>query len=214
MFLKKPEGETHTWATRGSEESIIFIKFQECCYSHYLCRPICRTLPTPPPPRLWKIVLPDIFCCCFIHICARTTLKTCSESSFPGGSVDTSFQLSRPAFPEQRNHHFKPQKMIWEVSVGLCRRKDSRESFLHLQTVIAQLRIGLESWNGLIRIAGDWGFWICLSNFSCMFVIEMAMQNVLSVPKQSMWWNRHFLGSHSVDESGNMSTYGAQLRYQ
>ncbi len=47
------------------------------------------------------------------------------------------------AYPEPRNRHLKPQKTIREVSVSFCCRKASHESFMRLQMVIAQLRIGV-----------------------------------------------------------------------
>jgi hypothetical protein len=51
------------------------------------------------------------------------------------------------AYPELSNHHFEPQKTIGEVSAGFWHQNAPHELFLHLQTMIAQLRIGLESYN-------------------------------------------------------------------
>jgi hypothetical protein len=38
-------------------------------------------------------------------------------------------------------------------------------------------------------------------NFSSMSMNETAIQNIQSVHKKSLWWNRCLLGSHGVDES-------------
>jgi hypothetical protein len=44
-YKKKSESETHIWATRDSEESVICIKLMKFCYIHYLCGSICPTVP-------------------------------------------------------------------------------------------------------------------------------------------------------------------------
>ncbi len=49
----------------------------------------------PQPPRLWKMVLPDVLHCCFVHRHARKTLKTYLEFSFPGDSNDMNFSPAR-----------------------------------------------------------------------------------------------------------------------
>jgi hypothetical protein len=82
---------SYIWVTEGSEKSIIFIKFTKCCHFHFLCGPICPTVP-PPPTRLWKRVSPDVLHCRFVHRQARTILSTYSESLFPDGSNDTIFR--------------------------------------------------------------------------------------------------------------------------
>jgi hypothetical protein len=48
---KKSESVTHILVTGDSEESLIFVKFMNCCYFHYLYGPICPTAP-PPTTRL------------------------------------------------------------------------------------------------------------------------------------------------------------------
>jgi hypothetical protein len=42
----------------------------------------------PPPTRLWKMVLPDVLHCRFVHRHVRTILNTYSKSSFPDGFND------------------------------------------------------------------------------------------------------------------------------
>ncbi len=42
---KKSENVIQIWVARGSEESIIFIKFMKCCYFHYLYGLIGPTAP-------------------------------------------------------------------------------------------------------------------------------------------------------------------------
>jgi hypothetical protein len=134
---------THIWTTRGSEESVIFIKFTKCCYSHSLCGPICPT--APPPPRMCKMMLLVFLRCHFVHRYDRTILKIYSESSFQGDSNDTNF--SSLGLSCVNNRHFKPHKIIQEVSACFSRQKAFRKLFLCLQTTIVQLRISLENWN-------------------------------------------------------------------
>ncbi len=90
MYFKKSEGVTHIWTTRDSEESIIFIKFLMCCYSHYLYGPVFPTAP-PPPPQVakngvtWHLTLPFRSQTCW------NNLKTYTESSFSVNSSDINF---------------------------------------------------------------------------------------------------------------------------
>jgi hypothetical protein len=44
-------------------------------------------------------------------------------------------------------------------------------------------------------------FWAEQTSFTNTSVNETATQNVWSVHKKSLWWNRRSLGSHVIDES-------------
>jgi hypothetical protein len=131
--IKKSGDVTHIWITGGSDESNIFIKFIKSCCFHNLCGPIC-----PPPQGLRKR--------CCRTFCVADSFTDVPEQFWrhmqnPHSHViiPISDQLSWA-----EKSPFKAAKMIQD-SAGLCHRKASREPFLCLQTVVAQLRIGLEN---------------------------------------------------------------------
>jgi hypothetical protein len=89
----KSKSATHFWVTGGSAESIIHIKFLNCCCSHKLCGHMCPTaLPT---PQAAEHGVAARLQCRFVQRLAKY-----SEFSLPDGSK-TQFQLSRPIMGQQ-----------------------------------------------------------------------------------------------------------------
>jgi hypothetical protein len=78
--VKKFENVTYVWITRGSEESIIFIKFQTCCYC-ISTTSVGQFATVPRPPKLQKMMSQDVLHCPFVHRHHRDILSTCSEFS-------------------------------------------------------------------------------------------------------------------------------------
>jgi hypothetical protein len=71
---QKSESVIHIWVTEGSEESIIFIKFTNVAISTtFVGQFVPQHLP---PTRLWKMVLPDVLHCLYVHRHASKFLKT------------------------------------------------------------------------------------------------------------------------------------------
>ncbi len=68
--VKTSESVTYIWVTGGSKESRFYIKFIQCCYSHYLCDPYVSH--SPPNPHAAEMVLPDILHCYYIQEHDRT----------------------------------------------------------------------------------------------------------------------------------------------
>jgi hypothetical protein len=88
--VKKSGSVTHIWVKRGSEESIIFIKFIKCSISTTSVGQFVPQHPPPPPQGSGKWCCPTFsVAVSFRH--TRTILKTYSESSFQGTSNDTNF---------------------------------------------------------------------------------------------------------------------------
>ncbi len=67
---------------------------------------------------------------------------------------------------------FKANKIIQAVSAGFWRWNAARESFPHLQTTAAQLRIGPESWN-----------WCHLNRLEMRIIPKIYKKNF-----QHVWW--------------------------
>jgi hypothetical protein len=65
--VKKSESVTNICVTGGSEESIIYIIFLKCCYSHSSVVTWVSFAPPPPHPRLQKMVLSDVLHYHFVH---------------------------------------------------------------------------------------------------------------------------------------------------
>jgi hypothetical protein len=194
MWKKKSESVIHIWVTEGSAESIIFITFIKCCYFHYLCRPI---FPTAPPYRLGY----GKWCCRTFSVAVSFTdklenfFKTCLESSFLGSSSDI---------------NFSSLGLFWAEQKQLSRSFPAPETgrnwldlfFSFSNDCLAQDRHrGLELINFFFSNCPE----VRILNMSLkllhMSLNEMAFQNVWSVHKKSLWWNRCLLGWHVVDES-------------
>ncbi len=86
----------------------------------------------------------DVLRCRLVHRYAKQIFKTYSESSFPNVSNYTSF--SSLVYPGLINCCLKLKKTTRVVVAGFWCLNAPHESFLCLQAMIAQLRIGLESW--------------------------------------------------------------------
>jgi hypothetical protein len=77
MCKKKSESVTHIWVTEGGENLLLSSNSQSVAISTTSVGQFVLQHPAP-PTRLWKMVLPDVLCCHFIHRHARNILKTYS----------------------------------------------------------------------------------------------------------------------------------------
>ncbi len=100
--------------------------------------------------------------------------KDILESSLLSSSIDTSFSSLGLSWAEQLV--FKAKKMIREVSAVSGDRKLLTNCFMSSNDDC-----------------------LCIWKFSSMWTKRIT--NILSVHKKSVWWNRHSLEGHVIDES-------------
>ncbi len=82
------------WPIYGSQEVVKNLSFSSNSQSVAISTiSVGQFVPQCPPPltRLWKMVLPHVLHCCFVHRHARQILKTYSVSSLPDGSNENNF---------------------------------------------------------------------------------------------------------------------------
>jgi hypothetical protein len=184
----------HIWATGGGGlrgNYLFFVKFQKCCYSHYLSSSVSPASDRAPGCRKW---------CCqmFLHFCFA--------------NIAEKFRLTYPEYQEQTVLSILASVLYACPVHSRCRFKTWKKIARSSPTP----GTGMNPWDPFLRI--KWQFkWSGhhgsnnVQKNSWMSVNKTATQNIRTFHKKSVWQNRIVICSFKQQLLGSEQVLRAKI---